>query len=77
MEHIRSNLKEIREEHGLSQDRLADVIGVNRKTIIAMESMDGSDPKVSTIKRILAYFSISFEQLYPRNDADSKDNQDR
>lgn len=77
MEHIKSNLKEYREGAGLSQDRLADDIGVNRKTIIAMESEDGSDPKLSTIKRILAYFSISFEQLYPSEQAELKENQDR
>ena len=42
-----------------------------------MESEDGSDPKLSTIKRILAYFSISFEQLYPSEQAELKENQDR
>lgn len=65
MEHIRSDLKQIRESAGLSQDELAEAIGVNRKTIIALESEAGDDPKVSTVRRILAYLKISFEELFP------------
>lgn len=65
MEHIRSDLKQIRESAGLSQDELAEAIGVNRKTIIALESEAGADPKVSTVRRILAYLKISFEELFP------------
>ena len=61
MEHIRSELKTIRESAGLSQDELADAIGVNRKTIISIESDNGADPKLSTIRRIMAYLKISFE----------------
>ena len=67
MEHIRSELKAIRESAGLSQDELADAIGVNRKTIISIESDNGADPKLSTIRRIMAYLKISFEDLYPEN----------
>lgn len=65
MEHIKSELKNIRESAGLSQDQLANAIGVNRKTIISIESEGGADPKVSTVKRIMAYLEISFEDLYP------------
>ena len=61
MEHIRSELKTIRESAGLSQDELADAIGVNRKTIISIESDNGADPKLSTIRRIMAYLKIPFE----------------
>lgn len=72
MEHIRSELKTIRESAGLSQDELADAIGVNRKTIISIESDNGADPKLSTIRRIMAYLKISFEDLYPENSDKSR-----
>lgn len=75
MEHIRSELKTIRESAGLSQDELADVIGVNRKTIISIESDNGADPKLSTIRRIMAYLKISFEDLYPENSDKSRDSE--
>lgn len=64
MEHCQSNLKEIRETAGISQEQLALAVGLNKKTIIAMESEDGADPKVSTVRRLLAYLQISFEELY-------------
>lgn len=75
MEHIRSELKTIRESAGLSQDELADAIGVNRKTIISIESDNGADPKLSTIRRIMAYLKISFEDLYPENSDKSRDSE--
>lgn len=67
LEHIKSELKNIRESAGFSQDELADAIGVNRKTIISIESDNGADSKLSTIRRIMAYLKISFEDLYPEN----------
>ena len=70
LEHIRSELKTYRESAGLSQDQLAEAIGVNRKTIISIESEDGADPKLSTIRRIMAYLQISFEDLYPPEEDD-------
>ena len=75
MEHIRSELKAIRESAGLSQDELADAIGVNRKTIISIESDNGADPKLSTIRRIMAYLKSSFEDLYPENLDKSRDSE--
>lgn len=65
MEHVRSKLKHYRQTRGLSQSQLAELVGINRQTIIAMESEDGGDPRVSTVRRLLAYFDIAFEDLYP------------
>ncbi len=73
MEHAKSSLKRIREKAGLSQDELADAIGVNRKTIISIESNHGADPRISTVRRLIAYFKISFEELYPSNPEYTRD----
>ncbi|MCR5195960.1 MAG: helix-turn-helix domain-containing protein [Pseudobutyrivibrio sp.] len=64
MEHYKSNLRDIREAAGISQEQLANEVGLNKKTIIAMESAEGADPKVSTVKRLLAYLQVDFEDLY-------------
>ena len=64
MEHYQSNLRALREAAGLSQEQLASEFGLNKKTIIAMESDEGADPKISTVRRLLAYLQISFEELY-------------
>ncbi|PHU41076.1 DNA-binding protein [Pseudobutyrivibrio ruminis] len=67
MEHYKSNLRDIREAAGISQEQLASEVGLNKKTIIAMESDEGADPKVSTVKRIMAYLQVNFEDLYVQN----------
>lgn len=67
MEHYKSNLRDIREAAGISQEQLASNVGLNKKTIIAMESDEGADPKVSTVKRIMAYLQVNFEDLYGQN----------
>lgn len=69
MEHSRSNLKTIREAAGISQEQLALAVGLNKKTIIAIESEEGADPKVSTIRRLLAYLQVNFEDLYSINES--------
>ena len=73
MEHVKSHQKCIRESASLSQDELAEAIGVNRKIIIAIESESGADPKISTVRRILAYQKISFEELYPSDAEKARD----
>lgn len=73
MEHVKSSLRFIRESAGLSQDELAEAIGVNRKTIIAIESESGADPKISTVRWILEYLKISFEELYPSDAEKARD----
>lgn len=66
MEHYKSNLKIIREKNGVSQEELSEHIGVNRKTIIAIESIDGANPRIDTVIKLLAYFDITFEELYSK-----------
>lgn len=69
MERYRSNLKRLRVDAGLTQDELADATGVSRKTIILIESDQGSNPQIGTAKRLMAYFDIAFEDLYPEKKA--------
>ena len=65
MERYRSRLKEFRDATGLTQQQLADETGVGLRTIATMENTEGSNPSVGTLKRLLAYFNISFEDLFP------------
>ena len=64
MEHYQSNLRALREAAGISPEQLDSEVGLNKKTIITMESEEGADPKISTVRRLLAYLQISFEELY-------------
>ncbi len=67
MERYKAQLKEVREAAGLTQQELADETGVGLRTIATMEAAEGSNPSVGTLKRLLAYFEISFEELFPMN----------
>lgn len=65
LEKYKSNLKELRLDAGLTLDELAEATGLGKRTIITIENDAGANPFVGTVKRLLAYFEISFEELYP------------
>ena len=39
--------------------------GIGKRTIITIENEAGANPSVGTVKRLLKYFEITFEELYP------------
>lgn len=49
-QHLLARLVEIRKERGLSQDALADLLGVTQAAISSFERA-GNDPRLSTIRR--------------------------
>lgn len=65
LEKYKSNLKELRLDAGLTLDELAEATGLGKRSIITIENDAGANPAVGTVKRLLAYFEISFEELYP------------
>ena len=65
MEKFKSNLKELRQAAGLTLDKLVEQTGIGKRTIIAIENEAGANPYVGTVKRLLKYFEITFEELYP------------
>lgn len=65
METYKSKLKDFRVAAGLTQQELADETGVAVRTIALIETTEGSNPSVGTLKRLLAYFKITFEELFP------------
>ena len=66
MERYQSNLKAIRTDRGLTIDQLAEGTGIAPRTIISIENDNGANPQIGTVKRLLKYFEITFEELYPR-----------
>ena len=65
MERHKSNLKEIRQAAGLTLEEVAKGTGIGKRTIITIENDVGANPSVGTVKRLMKYFEISFEELYP------------
>ena len=61
----KSRLKEIRQGTGLTIDQVVEAPGISKRTIIIIENEEGANPSVDTVKRLINYFEISFEELYP------------
>lgn len=62
----KSRLKEIRLASGLTMEQVVEATGVSKRTIITIENEEGANPFVDTVKRLMKYFGISFEELYPQ-----------
>ena len=65
---FKDNLIELRKLNGMSQDELADRIGVSRQTVSKYETGE-SLPDIEKCKRIAEVFSVSMDNLinYERN----------
>ena len=61
----KSRLKEIRLDAGLTMDQVVEATGISKRTIITIENEEGANPSIDTVKRLLKYFEITFEELYP------------
>ena len=58
-----NNLKILREQHGLSQQKLADALGVSRQTIISIEK-GRYDPSLPLAFQMAAQFDCAIEDLF-------------
>lgn len=57
-----ARLKELRRKHGLTQQQLADVLGVVRSTVSGYEN-GTIEPKQQTLTKLADYFQVSFDKL--------------
>lgn len=57
------NLKKIREQKGLSQDRLAKLADVANNTIIKIEQGENINPTLDTLKKIAKALDVKVDEL--------------
>jgi transcriptional regulator with XRE-family HTH domain len=62
MQHIGKNIKRIREEKGLTQQSIADLIAMHRSNYSRVETGD-RDLSIEAIGKIAKYFSMTIDQL--------------
>lgn len=62
MKEIHVKLREIRKEKQLSQEELADVLGISRQSIIALEQGE-SFPSLPLMLEIINFFNMPFEAI--------------
>jgi putative transcriptional regulator len=58
-----NNLQSIRNEKGLTQEELAEAVGVSRQTIISIEK-GKYIPSVALALKIAGYFSLKVEDIF-------------
>jgi len=60
---LSKNLKKLREQKGLSQDRLAKLADVANNTIIKIEQSENINPTLETLKKVAKALDISVDEL--------------
>ena len=60
---MKNNIKNLRKEKGLRQEDLAEILGVSRQTIIAIEN-DKYDPSLELALKISDYFAMKVNDLF-------------
>lgn len=63
MSGVRNRLPDLRREHGLSQQGLAEILGVSRQTIISIEK-ERFDPSLPLAFQIAATFGLRIEDVF-------------
>ena len=60
---IRNHVRELRAARTMTQQELADLIGVTRQTVIAIEQ-DKYSPSLETAFKVALVFSVPLEQVF-------------
>ena len=58
-----NQIKEIRLDHNITQEQLAEVVGVSRQTIIAIEKGNYT-PSLLLAMQLAKYFKVSVDYLF-------------
>jgi putative transcriptional regulator len=60
---LRNTIRELRAARSMTQQELADAIGVTRQTVIAIE-LDKYSPSLETAFKIALVFGVPLEQVF-------------
>ena len=60
---LSKNLKKLREQNGLSQDRLAKLADIATNTIIKIEQGENQNPTLDTLKKLAKALAVSVDDL--------------
>lgn len=62
-ESLKNRLEEIRKQHGMKQEELAEVLEVSRQTIGSLEN-GRYNPSILLAFKIARYFNMSIEEIF-------------
>jgi transcriptional regulator with XRE-family HTH domain len=69
---LAQNLKRLRKQNKLSQEKLARLADISYNTIIKMETGKANNPTFETLSKLADAFEISIDELTGRNNKRNK-----
>lgn len=60
---ISANIRKIRQQRGISQDRLSKIADLSLNTIVKIESGRNPNPTIKTLSRIAKSFNVKVDDL--------------
>jgi putative transcriptional regulator len=60
---LSKNLRKLREQKGLSQDRLAKIADIANNTIIKIEQGENQNPTLDTLKKLAKALDVSVDKI--------------
>lgn len=60
---ISANIRKLRRQRGISQDRLSKIADLSLNTIVKIESGQASNPTIRTLTKIARSFNIKVDDL--------------
>jgi transcriptional regulator with XRE-family HTH domain len=60
---IAKNIKKLRQEKGISQDRLSKLADLSLNSIVNIETGNNPNPTIETLEKIAKAFEISIDEL--------------
>ena len=63
---MKNNIKELRQGRKLRQEDLAEILGVTRQTVIAIEN-NKYDPTLELAMKISEFFNVSVNEIFHLN----------
>jgi len=66
---IAKNIKKLRKEKGISQDRLSKLADLSLNTIVNIEAGNNPNPTFETLQKIAKAFEIPIDELLKKQDS--------
>jgi len=63
MSALGKNIKRLRQEKGISQDRLSKLADISLNTVVKIELNQSSNPTLETIKKLAKALNVSLDEL--------------
>lgn len=64
---MKNQLEELRRQHAISQEDLAQALGVSRQTVISLEK-GKYNPSLALAFKLARYFNLSIEDIFDDSD---------